>query len=74
MGRNTVLEAMEAAIPIKAGYVAEGAERDDRLRDILKLAANSGTTVEQVPDLAERLFLGLLVFHGSCQLSVASCQ
>jgi 23S rRNA (guanosine2251-2'-O)-methyltransferase len=47
-GRNPVLEAMEAAIPIKAGYVAEGAERDDRLRDILKLAADSGTTLLQV--------------------------
>jgi 23S rRNA (guanosine2251-2'-O)-methyltransferase len=42
-GRNAVLEALEAEIPIRAGYVAEGAERDDRLRDILKLAANRGT-------------------------------
>jgi 23S rRNA (guanosine2251-2'-O)-methyltransferase len=39
---------MEAAIPIKAGYVAEGAERDDRLRDILKLAANRGTPLLEV--------------------------
>ena len=38
-GRNAVLEALTAEIPTKAGYVAEGAERDDRLRDILKLAA-----------------------------------
>ena len=48
VGRNTVLEAMEAAIPIKAGYVAEGVERDDRLRDILKLAANRGTPLLEV--------------------------
>jgi 23S rRNA (guanosine2251-2'-O)-methyltransferase len=48
VGRNTVLEAMEAAIPIKAGYVAEGAERDDRLRKILKLAANRGTPMLEV--------------------------
>jgi 23S rRNA (guanosine2251-2'-O)-methyltransferase len=47
-GRNPVLEAMEAEIPIKAGYVAEGAERDDRLRDILKLAADRGTALLQV--------------------------
>jgi 23S rRNA (guanosine2251-2'-O)-methyltransferase len=40
VGRNAVLEAMEAEIPIKAAYLAEGAERDDRLRDILKLAAS----------------------------------
>jgi len=39
---------MEAAIPIKAGYVAEGAERDDRLREILKLAANRGTPMLEV--------------------------
>ena len=43
VGRNPVLEAMEAEIPIKAGYLAEGAERDDRLRDILRLAADRGT-------------------------------
>jgi 23S rRNA (guanosine2251-2'-O)-methyltransferase len=48
VGRNPVLEAMEAAIPIKTGYVAEGAERDDRLRDILKLAANRGTPLLEV--------------------------
>ena len=42
-GRNAVLEAMEAEIPIRAAYVAEGAERDDRLRDILKFTASRGT-------------------------------
>ena len=48
VGRNPVLEAMEAEIPIKAGYLAEGAERDDRLRDILRLAADRGTALLQV--------------------------
>ena len=47
-GRNAVLEAMEAEIPIKAAYIAEGAERDDRLRDILKLAAARGTPLLEV--------------------------
>ncbi|HZA30631.1 MAG TPA: 23S rRNA (guanosine(2251)-2'-O)-methyltransferase RlmB [Propionibacteriaceae bacterium] len=47
-GRNPVLEAMEAEIPIKVGYLAEGAERDDRLRDILRLAADRGTPLLQV--------------------------
>ena len=47
-GRNPVLEAMEAEIPIKAGYVAEGAERDERLRTILKLAAARGTALLEV--------------------------
>jgi 23S rRNA (guanosine2251-2'-O)-methyltransferase len=47
-GRNAVLEAMTAAIPVKAAYVAEGAERDDRLRDILKLAADRGIGLLEV--------------------------
>lgn len=47
-GRNPVLEALEAGIPVKSGYVAEGAERDDRLRDIFKLAADRGTPLLQV--------------------------
>ena len=48
VGRNAVLEAVEAEIPIRAAYVAEGAERDDRLRDILKLAATRGTALLEV--------------------------
>ncbi len=47
-GRNAVLEAMEAGIPTKTAYVAEGAERDDRLRDIFKLAASRGTALLEV--------------------------
>ena len=47
-GRNAVLEAMTAEIPAKAAYVAEGAERDDRLRDILKLAADRGLGLLEV--------------------------
>jgi 23S rRNA (guanosine2251-2'-O)-methyltransferase len=47
-GRNAVLEAMEAGIPIRAAYVSEGAERDDRLRSIVKLAASRGTALLEV--------------------------
>jgi 23S rRNA (guanosine2251-2'-O)-methyltransferase len=47
-GRNAVLEAMQAEIPVRAAYVAEGAERDDRLRDIGKLAASRGTAFLEV--------------------------
>ena len=39
---------MEAGIPTKTAYVAEGAERDDRLRDIFKLAAGRGTPLLEV--------------------------
>ena len=42
-GRNPVLEALQAEVPAKAVYVAEGAERDTRLRDILSAATNQGT-------------------------------
>ncbi len=47
-GRNPVLEALEAQIPVKTAYVAEGAERDDRLRDILRLTAERSTPMLQV--------------------------
>ncbi len=47
-GRNSVLEAMQADIPVKNAYIAEGAERDDRLREVLKLAADRGTPMLEV--------------------------
>ena len=43
-----MLEALEAEIPTKTAYVAEGAERDDRLRDILKLAADRSLPLLEV--------------------------
>ncbi len=46
-GRNPVLEAFQAELPIQAAYVAEGAERDDRLREIFRIAADRGLTVLQ---------------------------
>jgi 23S rRNA (guanosine2251-2'-O)-methyltransferase len=39
IGRNPVWEALQAGLPIQAAYVAEGTERDDRLRDIFKFTA-----------------------------------
>ncbi len=48
VGRNPVLEALEAEIPVKSAYIAEGAERDDRLREILKLAANRNIALLEV--------------------------
>jgi 23S rRNA (guanosine2251-2'-O)-methyltransferase len=47
-GRNAVLEAITAGIPSKAAYIAEGTERDDRLRDILRLAADRGLGLLEV--------------------------
>lgn len=48
VGRNAVLEAMAAEIPVRTAYVAEGAERDDRLRDIFKLAAGRGAALLEI--------------------------
>lgn len=47
-GRNPVLEALSAEIPVHSAYVAEGAERDDRLRDILKHCADRSLPLLQV--------------------------
>lgn len=48
VGRNPVLEALQAGLPVKQAYVAEGAERDDRLRDILRFAAEHSLPLLQV--------------------------
>jgi 23S rRNA (guanosine2251-2'-O)-methyltransferase len=39
-GRNAVVEAMRAGVPVKALYVAARVESDDRVREALKLAAD----------------------------------
>lgn len=48
VGRNPVYEALMAGLPVKQAYVAEGAERDDRLREILKFAAEHSLPLLQV--------------------------
>ncbi len=47
-GRNSVVEALRAGIPISGVYVAEGAERDARLREAFKLAAEQGISLLEV--------------------------
>jgi 23S rRNA (guanosine2251-2'-O)-methyltransferase len=46
-GRNPVLEALHAELPVQAAYVVEGSERDDRLRDIFKITADRGISLLQ---------------------------
>ncbi|WGT46799.1 23S rRNA (guanosine(2251)-2'-O)-methyltransferase RlmB [Tessaracoccus lacteus] len=48
VGRNPVYEALMAGLPVKQAYVAEGAERDDRLREIFKFAAEKSLPLLQV--------------------------
>lgn len=49
VGRNSVFEALSARLPVKQIYLAEGAQRDDRIRDILKFAAENSIPLLQVP-------------------------
>ncbi|WP_370249076.1 23S rRNA (guanosine(2251)-2'-O)-methyltransferase RlmB [Nocardioides sp.] len=47
-GRNSVVEALRAHIPITGLYVAEGAERDGRLREAFRLASERGVSLMEV--------------------------
>ena len=66
IGRNPVLEALQAGLPVKRAYVADGVERDDRLRDILRYAADHGVALLQ----ATRTELDRLT-HGAAHQGVA---
>lgn len=48
-GRNSVVEALRARMPATSLYVAEGAERDGRLREAFRLAAEQGISLLEVP-------------------------
>ncbi len=47
-GRNSVVEALRAQMPVTAVYVAEGAERDGRLREVFRVAADRGISLLEV--------------------------
>ena len=47
-GRNSVVELLRGNVPVTAIYVAEGAERDNRLREAFKLAAEQGVKLLEV--------------------------
>ena len=47
-GRNSVVEALRANMPVTGLYVAEGTERDGRMREAFKLAAEQGLTLLEV--------------------------
>lgn len=64
VGRNPVFEALQAGMPVKKAYVAEGAERDDRLRDILKFAADNSVPMMQVTRAELDRATGDLVHQG----------
>src|SRR5215217_5631426 len=47
-GRNPVVEALRAGIPVNALYVAEGSERDGRLREAFKIALERGISLLEI--------------------------
>ena len=47
-GRNSVVEALRAHVPVTTVYVAEGAERDGRLRETFKIVADRGLPLLEV--------------------------
>lgn len=47
-GRNAVVEALRSGMPVTGMYVAEGAERDGRLREAFRLAADRGVSLLEV--------------------------
>jgi len=49
VGRNSVVEALRAHMPVSGVYVAEGAERDGRLREVFKIVAERGISLLEVP-------------------------
>ena len=47
-GRNAVVEALRGKVPVQTLYVAERTERDDRLREVFRFAAEHGTGILEV--------------------------
>jgi 23S rRNA (guanosine2251-2'-O)-methyltransferase len=47
-GRNSVVEALREGVPVNGLYVAEGAERDGRLREAFRLASERGVSLLEV--------------------------
>lgn len=48
-GRNSVLEALRAEVPVKTIHVAERVDSDDRIREIVSIAAKRGLPVLEAP-------------------------
>ncbi len=47
-GRNSVVEALRANMPVSTVYVAEGAERDGRMRETFRLVADRGISLLEI--------------------------
>ncbi|MEO6997523.1 MAG: RNA methyltransferase substrate-binding domain-containing protein, partial [Terracoccus sp.] len=48
-GRNSVLEALRADIPVSTMYIANRIDSDDRVREALKIATGRGLAILETP-------------------------
>jgi 23S rRNA (guanosine2251-2'-O)-methyltransferase len=73
VGRNPVLECLRAKVPATALHIAVGAEADERLSEAVRLAADAGIAILEVPraDL-DRLTAGAM--HQGIALTVPPYQ
>ncbi|MGW0228215.1 23S rRNA (guanosine(2251)-2'-O)-methyltransferase RlmB [Actinopolymorpha singaporensis] len=51
VGRNPVVETLRSGVPVKTVQMAERIDRDDRVREILRLAAENGVPLLEVTRL-----------------------
>lgn len=49
LGRNPVVECLRAGVPATALYVAVGTENDERLTESVRMAADTGISILEVP-------------------------
>ncbi len=47
-GRNSVVELLRATVPLAGLYIAEGTERDERMREIFRLAAEQHVSLLEI--------------------------
>ena len=63
-GRNPVVDALREGVPVNAIYVAEGAERDARLREAFALASDKGISLLEVSKIELDRHTGGAVHQG----------
>ena len=63
-GRNSLVEALREGVPVTAIYVAEGAERDGRLREVFRIVADRGLSLLEVPRVELDRLTGGAVHQG----------
>ncbi|GAA0196934.1 MULTISPECIES: 23S rRNA (guanosine(2251)-2'-O)-methyltransferase RlmB [unclassified Aeromicrobium] len=63
-GRNSVVELLRAKVPVAGLYIAEGAERDERIREIFKLAADQHVSLLEIGRIEMDKLTGGAVHQG----------